>query len=706
MTDNDLNWLARQTGVPANRIRQVAELFAGGATVPFVARYRKEVTGGLDEVALLQLRDRLDALEQLHKRCANMLDSLRERNLLTPELEAKFTAIYSLDELEDCYLPYKQKRKTRAAVARERGLEPLANFLLAQQNGFIDVKRFVNPEKEVPDADAAWQGARDIAAETVSENAVLRKELRGLFQHRAVFAAKVVKSKAEAKPDEAAVFRDYFDYAEPAGRVPSHRALAVMRGHEQGFLSMQLRPDKADALALVARLIVTNRSFTYRDQLTAMLDDAYARLLLPSLENENVGLLKQKADAEAIAVFVSNLKKLLLEAPLGQKRLLAVDPGIRTGCKTAALDAQGNLLEHFILFPEKADAAQRVADVCARHRLEAVAVGNGTAGRETEAFLRAALPATIPVISVNESGASIYSAGDVARKEFPDLDLTIRSAISIGRRLQDPLAELIKIDPKSIGVGQYQHDVDQDELKKALDDAVTGCVNAVGVELNSASAELLTYVSGLGPKLAVGIVETRAARGPFASREELKKVKGLGPKAFEQCAGFLRLRNAANPLDASGVHPERYALVERMAKDHGGSVAELMKQVAAGTDFDLKPYVGADVGLPTLEDIRKELAKPGRDPRPEFHPFAFAENVHSIDDLKIGMKLPGVVTNVTQFGAFVDLGIHHDGLLHISKMAKRFIRDPQEIVAVHDRLTVTVIEVDRDRQRISLSLVD
>ena len=706
MTDNDLNWLARQTGVPANRIRQVAELFAGGATVPFVARYRKEVTGGLDEVALLQLRDRLDALEQLHKRCANMLDSLRERNLLTPELEAKFTAIYSLDELEDCYLPYKQKRKTRAAVARERGLEPLANFLLAQQNGFIDVKRFVNPEKEVPDADAAWQGARDIAAETVSENAVLRKELRGLFQHRAVFAAKVVKSKAEAKPDEAAVFRDYFDYAEPAGRVPSHRALAVMRGHEQGFLSMQLRPDKADALALVARLIVTNRSFTYRDQLTAMLDDAYARLLLPSLENENVGLLKQKADAEAIAVFVSNLKKLLLEAPLGQKRLLAVDPGIRTGCKTAALDAQGNLLEHFILFPEKADAAQRVADVCARHRLEAVAVGNGTAGRETEAFLRAALPATIPVISVNESGASIYSAGDVARKEFPDLDLTIRSAISIGRRLQDPLAELIKIDPKSIGVGQYQHDVDQDELKKALDDAVTGCVNAVGVELNSASAELLTYVSGLGPKLAVGIVETRAARGPFASREELKKVKGLGPKAFEQCAGFLRLRNAANPLDASGVHPERYALVERMAKDHGGSVAELMKQVAAGTDFDLKPYVGADVGLPTLEDIRKELAKPGRDPRPEFHPFAFAENVHSIDDLKIGMKLPGVVTNVTQFGAFVDLGIHHDGLLHISKMAKRFIRDPQKIVAVHDRLTVTVIEVDRDRQRISLSLVD
>jgi len=706
MTDNDLNWLARQTGVPANRIRQVAELFAGGATVPFVARYRKEVTGGLDEVALLQLRDRLDALEQLHKRCANMLDSLRERNLLTPELEAKFTAIYSLDELEDCYLPYKQKRKTRAAVARERGLEPLANFLLAQQNGFLDVKRFVNPEKEVPDADAAWQGARDIAAETVSENAVLRKELRGLFQHRAVFAAKVVKSKAEAKPDEAAVFRDYFDYAEPAGRVPSHRALAVMRGHEQGFLSMQLRPDKADALALVARLIVTNRSFTYRDQLTAMLDDAYARLLLPSLENESVGLLKQKADAEAIAVFVSNLKKLLLEAPLGQKRLLAVDPGIRTGCKTAVLDAQGNLLEHFILFPEKSDAAQRVADVCAKHRLEAVAVGNGTAGRETEAFLRAALPATIPVISVNESGASIYSAGDVARKEFPDLDLTIRSAISIGRRLQDPLAELIKIDPKSIGVGQYQHDVDQDELKKALDDAVTGCVNAVGVELNSASAELLTYVSGLGPKLAVGIVETRAARGPFASREELKKVKGLGPKAFEQCAGFLRLRNAANPLDASGVHPERYALVERMAKDHGGSVAELMKQVAAGTDFDLKPYVGADVGLPTLEDIRKELAKPGRDPRPEFHPFAFAENVHSIDDLKIGMKLPGVVTNVTQFGAFVDLGIHHDGLLHISKMAKRFIRDPQEIVAVHDRLTVTVIEVDRDRQRISLSLVD
>jgi len=706
MNDSDILWLARSTDIPDARVRKICELFAAGATVPFIARYRKEVTGGLDEVALLRLRDAIDAREKLLKRRQNILESLRERELLTPELEQKFNAINLLDELEDLYLPFKQKRKTRAAIAREKGLEPLAKFLLAQQGGFIDVKKFIAPDKGVDSVDAAWEGARDIVAETVSENADLRKELRGLFQRKGMFAAKVVKSKAEANPAEAAVFRDYFDYAEPFARIPSHRALAVFRGHEQGFLTVQLRPDKVDALYLVNRMIVKNRQFNHFDQLETALEDAYSRLLLPSLENESENLLKQRADAEAIAVFASNLKKLLLEAPLGQKRLLAVDPGIRTGCKTAVLDAQGALLEHFVLFPEKPDAAGIVANVCAKHRIEAVAVGNGTAGRETEAFLRSAVPSSIPVISVNESGASIYSAGDVARREFPDLDLTIRSAVSIGRRLQDPLAELIKIDPQSIGVGQYQHDVDQAELKKSLDDAVIGCVNAVGVELNSASIELLTYVSGLGPKLAANLVEYRTANGPFGSRSELKKVKGLGSKAFEQCAGFLRIRNAANPLDAGGVHPERYDLVRRIARDHGGNLPDLIKLAASGASIDLKPYIDDATGLPTLEDIWRELAKPGRDPRPEFQPFSFDEHVHSINDLKLGMKLPGVVTNVTKFGAFVDIGIHNDGLLHISKMADRFIRDPEEVVAVRDHLTVTVIEIDRERKRISLSLID
>ncbi|MFA6104332.1 MAG: Tex family protein [Victivallaceae bacterium] len=702
MNEQDFLYLARLSGVDPGRVRKVHELFESGATVPFIARYRKEATGGLDEVVLIKLRDGIDALQKLHKRRENILESLRERELLTPELENKFNAVYAMDELEDLYLPYKQKRKTRASMAREKGLEPLAKFILAQQSGYLDIRQFVNPGKGVADTDAALSGAMDIIAEDVSENADIRKELRELFQRQGMFAAKVVKSKAA----EAAVFRDYFDYSEPAGRVPSHRALAVMRGQEQGFLTMQLRPDKDDANRIIARKIIRNRSFIYAAQLEAALEDAYGRLLLPSLENESVNLLKQKADAEAIAVFVSNLKQLLLEAPLGQKRVIAVDPGFRTGCKVAVLDAQGQLLEHFVIYPENSDAAAAILKACGKFQTEVIAVGNGTAGRETEVFLRQTVPAEIPVISVNESGASIYSAGDVARREFPDLDLTFRSAVSIGRRLQDPLAELIKIDPKSIGVGQYQHDVDQAALKQSLDDAVAGCVNAVGVELNSASIELLTYVSGLGPKLAGNIIDCRNVNGAFKSRAELKKVKGLGPKAFEQCAGFLRVRGAANPLDSSGVHPESYDLVKRMAADHACTVPELMKKAAAGEKIDLARYVSDTTGLPTLQDILRELARPGRDPRPEFKPFAFDENVHSITDLALGMKLPGVVTNVTKFGAFVDIGIHCDGLLHISKMAGHFIRDPQEVVAVHDRLTVTVIEIDRERKRISLSLVD
>ena len=703
MNEHDFSYLARLAGIDVNRVRTVHELFESGATIPFIARYRKEATGGLDEIVLIKLRDGIDGLQKLHKRRENMLDSLRERNLLTPELENKLNAVYMLDELEDIYLPYKQKRKTRATAAREKGLEPLAKFILAQQSGYIDLKQFVNPEKGVADTSEAFSGAMDIIAEEISENAAIRKELRELFQRQGRFASKVVKSRTE----EAAVFQDYFDYSEPAGRVPSHRALAVMRGHEQGLLTMQLRPEKDDAIRLISRQIIKNRNFIYAAQLAEAIEDAYARLLQPSLENESVNLLKESADREAIAVFVSNLKKLLLDAPLGQKRLIAVDPGFRTGCKTAVLDAQGQLLEHFVIFPENVGAASAaILNACKKYQTEVIAVGNGTAGRETEAFLRQTVPPGVQVLSVNESGASIYSAGEVARREFPDLDLTFRSAVSIGRRLQDPLAELVKLDPKSIGVGQYQHDVDQAELKKSLDDAVSGCVNAVGVELNSASIELLTYVSGLGPKLAAYIVEYRNANGVFKSRAELKKVKGLGQKAFEQCAGFLRIRGAANPLDSSGVHPERYELVKRMAEDHVGSVPELMKKVAAGIKIELARYVSDSIGLPTLEDIMRELARPGRDPRPEFKPFAFSESVHTIADLAVGMKLPGVVTNVTKFGAFVDIGIHCDGLLHISKMATRFIRDPEEVVSVNDRLTVTVTEIDCNRKRISLSLID
>lgn len=703
MTESDFLYLSKQCGVEQGRIRKVCELFESGATVPFIARYRKEATGGLDEVVIIKIRDEVNNLEKLHKRRENILESLRERDILTPELENKFNSTYSLEELEDFYLPFKQKRKTRATAARERGLEPLAQFIIAQKNGFIDLKQFVDPEKGVADTAAAISGAMDILAEEISENADLRRELRDLFQKRGRLVSKVVKSKIE----EASVYRDYFDYSEAAERVPSHRALAVMRGHEQGFLSMQLRPDKEDALRLISGRVIKNRAFTYYRQLEEMLEDAYTRLLMPSMENESVNQLKKKADEEAIAVFVSNLKKLLLEAPLGQKRIIAVDPGFRTGCKTVVLDAQGQLLEHFVIYPEKADAASSsVLSACKKYKTEAVAVGNGTAGRETEDFLRKLLPSEIPVISVNESGASIYSAGEVARREFPDLDLTFRSAASIGRRLQDPLAELIKIDPKSIGVGQYQHDVDQDELKRSLDDAVVACVNSVGVELNSASMELLAYVSGLGPKLAENIVSQRNSKGPFKSREELKKVKGVGPKAFEQCAGFLRIRGASNPLDSSAVHPERYALVETMAKDHNCKIDELMEKISEGMKMDLKRYVNDETGLPTIQDILKELAKPGRDPRPEFKSFSFAENVRSIEDLSIGMKLPGIVTNVTKFGAFVDIGVHNDGLLHISKMADRYVRDPQEIVSVNDRLTVTVTEIDRDRKRISLSLID
>ncbi len=704
MNERDCRFLAQQLKLQLSQVKKVESLFADGATVPFIARYRKEATGGLDETVLIALRDGIEAITKLNKRRDNILTNLREREILTPELEQKFNATITLEELEDLYLPYKQKRQTRAQKAREKGLEPLAEFILAQQNGNIDVNQFINQEKGVENRDDAFAGAMDIVAEKVSEDGRIRSELRELFARRSVLASRVVKSKAE----EAAVFRDYFDYSEPAHRVPSHRALAVMRGNAQGFLTVQLRPDRDDALGRIRNRIIRNPRFKYLQYLNDAIEDGYTRLLQPSLENETTAALKLKADTEAIEVFVSNLKKLLLEAPLGQKTIIAVDPGFRTGCKTVVINNSGDLLRNLVIYPndKKAEAAAKIKELMNNYPVEAIAVGNGTAGRETEAFLKETVGNAVPVISVDESGASIYSAGEVARQEFPDLDLTFRSAISIGRRLQDPLAELIKIDPKSIGVGQYQHDVDQSALKKSLDDAVISCVNSVGVELNSASAQLLAYVSGLGPKLAENIVTHRTENGQFKSRRELLKVSKLGPKAFEQAAGFLRIRNSKNPLDASAVHPERYPLVEQMAKDNGCDVKNLIERIADGLNLDLKRYVDDKTGLPTLRDIVDELKKPGRDPRPEFEAFSFEESVHSIDDLLEGMKLPGIVTNVTKFGAFVDIGVHNDGLLHISKMARKFINDPSEIVSVHDKITVTVVEIDRQRARISLSLID
>ncbi len=700
MNDSDCRFLAKELDLPENRVRRVAALFEDGATVPFIARYRKEASGGMDEVVLLRLHEAMEALRKVNERRGSMLESLRERNLLTEALAARLNSAHTLTMLEDLYLPYKVKRKTRASAAREKGLEPLARLLYEQRVFPIDLRSAaVKMSRE-----EALAGASDIIAEWISEDLEIRTRLRELFARRALFVSKAVKSRADEA--EAQVFRGYFDYSEPFPRVPSHRALAVMRGAGKGFLTIQLRPPKEEALRILCRMVIRNPRFPYRKFLEQTSEDAYARLILPSLENEFLNRLKARADADAIQVFAKNLRSLLLEPPLGARRVLSFDPGFRTGCKTTVLDSDGSLLEHLVIFPERPDSGETVKRLAEKYRIEAVAVGSGTAGRETEAFLRKILPPELPIVSVNESGASIYSAGEAARREFPDLDLTFRSSVSIGRRLQDPLSELIKIDAKSIGVGQYQHDVDQGALKESLDNVVASCVNLVGVELNSAGMELLARVSGLTERLARNIIDYRAEHGMFSSRAELLNVKGLGPKAYRQCAGFLRIRGAENPLDASGVHPERYEIVNDMAKANGWTVQELMRRCAAGFRPDMKPYFTEDVGLPTLEDILSELAKPGRDPREDFQVFSFAEHVHTIDDLVPGMKLNGIVTNVTKFGAFVDIGVHQDGLLHVSRMADHRIADPSEIVSVHDRLEVTVIEVDRARRRIALSLTD
>ena len=702
--------IARETGLPISAVSATAALIAEGATVPFIARYRKERTGSMDEVAITTIRDRMQQLAELDARRTAVVKSLEERSLLTPELAKKLAAATTLTAVEDIFAPYRPKRQTRATKAIERGLEPLADWLLENQDADPagHAAGFVDAEKEVATADDALAGARDILAERVADDAALRGRVRTIYDERAEVHSRVMYGKEE---DAAAQkFRDYFDWREPLKSIPSHRMLAIRRGEKEGFLLMRVEVALDDVVNEALGDWVKS-SGPAGMEVSKAVQDGCKRLLMPSMETEARLSAKKAADETAIKVFADNLRELLLASPLGGKRIVAIDPAFRTGCKTVVLDASGKLLDHTVLHATAAspnqllEAAKELLGLIKKHQVEAVAIGNGTASREAEAFVRKLkLPASIPVIVVNESGASIYSASDVAREEFPDLDLTVRGTVSIGRRLMDPLAELVKLDPKSIGVGQYQHDVDQRALKNALDDTVMSCVNAVGVELNTASKQLLSYVSGLNASLAENIVAQRNAGGPFRSRKDLLEVPRLGAKAFEQAAGFLRIRDAAHPLDASAVHPERYPLVERMAAELGCAVGDLIGNTELQRKIDLQKYVSDDVGLPTLRDILAELARPGRDPRKQFEMFSFQEGVEKPSDLQSGMKLPGIVTNVTAFGAFVDVGVHQDGLVHISQLSDQFVRDPNEVVKVGQKVHVTVMEVDLPRNRIGLSM--
>ena len=707
MIENHITKIARELNLRQQQVTATAALLEEGSTVPFIARYRKEATGSLDEVAITAIRDRLAQLADLDERRDSIIKSLEERGLLTDELRGQLDAAETMAVLEDIYLPYRPKRRTRATIAREKGLEPLAAILLAQdaRDPAAEAAAFVNAEKGVESVEDALAGARDIIAESVSEDQHARAALRELFATKGTFRSKVGAGKEE----EGAKYRDYFDWEEPIATAPSHRVLAMLRGDKEMCLLVRLLPPEDDAIALLDRQFVKAANAA-AEQVKLAIRDGYKRLLEPSMETEIRHDAKKRADAKAIRVFAENLRELLLAPPLGGKRVLAIDPGFRTGCKTACLDAQGKLVHHETIYPtmsEKgaAEAAKTVVSLCERFQIEAIAIGNGTASRETELFVRKLdVPGKPIIVMVNESGASVYSASEAAREEFPDQDVTVRGSVSIGRRLMDPLAELVKIDPKSIGVGQYQHDVDQTDLKRSLDDVVSSCVNAVGVEVNTASKQLLTYVSGLGPQLAGNIVKHRDENGAFSSRAALRKVPRLGPKAFEQAAGFLRVRDAEHPLDASAVHPESYGIVEKMAADLGCSVADLMRDESLRRKIDLNRYVTDKAGLPTLTDIMAELAKPGRDPRQKFEAFSFAEGVNKIEDVKPGMRLPGVVTNVTAFGAFVDIGVHQDGLVHISQLADRFVKNPSDVVKVHQKVMVTVLEVDLARKRIALSM--
>ncbi len=706
--------IASEINVRAEQVRATAELLEAGGTVPFIARYRKEATGTLDEVAISSIRDRLAQLAELDARREAITKSLDERNLMTDTLKESIAGAETLAALEDIYLPYRPKKRTKATIAKEAGLEPLADIIIKQEATTVpeeEATRFISAEKNVADVAAALQGARDIIAERINDHADTRAALRELFMNQGLMTAKVIAGKEE----EGVKFKDYFEWSEPLASAPSHRILAVRRGAEEGILYFRIAPPEEEALGVIERMHVLNSS-PAGEQVKQAAKDAYKRMLSLSMETEARIASKKRADEEAIRVFAQNLRELMLASPLGQKRVLAIDPGFRTGCKTVVLDAQGKLLHNDVIYPDQgahktAEAEHTVRDLTQKFAIEAVAIGNGTASRETESFIRklelkSADGKAVPIVMVNESGASIYSASEVAREEFPDHDITVRGAVSIGRRLMDPLAELVKIDPKSIGVGQYQHDVDQDQLKKSLDDTVVSCVNAVGVEVNTASKQLLTYVAGLNSNIAEAIVTYRNANGAFKRRKDLLEVPRLGPKTFEQAAGFLRIRDAENPLDHSAVHPEAYSVVEQMAQDLNCSVADLMRDAALRGKIKKEKYVTDKIGLPTLTDIVNELAKPGRDPRREFEVFEFAAGVTKIEDLSPGMKLPGIITNVTAFGAFCDIGVHQDGLIHVSQLANRFVKDPNEIVKVHQRVQVTVLEIDVPRKRISLTMKD
>jgi uncharacterized protein len=708
MNESHVTKIAHELNILPRQVMATAELLENDATVPFIARYRKEVTTSLDEVAITAIRDRAAQLEDLDKRRESILNSLEERELLTDHLKEKLVAADNMATLENVYLPYRPKKRTRGTIAKEKGLEPLAKTLFEQDpntNPVAEANAFISPDKGVETLEEALAGSRDIIAEWVNENQEARERMTALYAEKGVFQTKVLPDKEM----EGAKFRDYFDWKESVTKAPSHRILAMRRAEKEGFIRLRISPPAEEALALLESLFVRGATAVSAEVAEAV-RDSYERLLGPAMETQIRTETKVKSDTKAIKVFADNLRELLLAPPLGQKNVMAVDPGIRTGCKIACLDRQGKMLETTTIYPFKSEKARinasaKVKALLQTYEVETIAVGNGTGGRETVSFMETLnLSPDVPVVMVNESGASVYSASQVARDEFPDLDVSFRGAVSIGRRLMDPLAELVKIDPKSIGVGQYQHDVNQQALKSSLDDVVISCVNAVGVEVNTASEQLLTYVSGFGPQLAKNVVAYRNDNGPIGSREELKKIPRLGPKAFEQAAGFLRIKNGENPLDASAVHPESYHIVGTMAADLGSAVQDLLEDEKLRNKIDVQQYLTDQVGMPTLTDIMAELAKPGRDPREAFETLSFSDTVKELKDVEPGMKLPGVVTNVTAFGAFVDLGVHQDGLVHISQMADAFVKDPHKVVKVNQRVTVTVLEVDLERRRISLSL--
>lgn len=700
--------IAAELKLPAHRIANTLKLLQGGATIPFISRYRKEATGGLDEVQIGDIQTRYEKLCELSKRKETVLSTIEEQGKLTPELKSRISACWNATELEDIYLPFKPKRKTRAETARAKGLEPLALLLMMQKENNLaaKVRNFV--KGEVKDEEDALKGARDILAEQISEDERSRNLMRNQFQRQAIIQSKVVKGKETE--EASAKYRDYFDFCEPLKKCSSHRLLALRRGESEGVLKVTIFPEDEDMCNERLQRLFVRANNACAHQVEEALTDAYKRLLKPAIETEFAALSKEKADEEAIRVFAKNLRQLLLAPPLGQKRVMGIDPGFRTGCKVVCLDAQGTLLHNEAIYPhppksEYAQAARKVVKLVEQYKIEAIAIGNGTASRETEQFVTSQrYDREVQVFVVSEDGASIYSASKTAREEFPDYDVTVRGAVSIGRRLMDPLAELVKIDAKSIGVGQYQHDVDQTKLKASLDQTVESCVNLVGVNVNTASKHLLTYVSGLGPTLAQNIVDYRTENGPFESRRQLLKVPRMGAKAYEQCAGFLRIPQAKNPLDNSAVHPESYPIVEQMAKDLNCTVADLIKDKELRSKIDLKKYVTDTVGLPTLTDILQELDKPGRDPRQKIQVFEFDKNVRTLDDLQEGMELPGIVTNITNFGCFVDIGIKENGLVHVSQLADRFVSNPADVVRIHQHVRVKVMSIDHERKRIQLTM--